>query len=97
MNNAVALAAIGLVGTILAIVVKPLFSLLKANTKATSANTTALQSIAKETKQGNKEAKERNGHLAELVMDSRKATIEAINVKEQNVEHMHIEHEVIKK
>lgn len=67
-TNYVAIAAIGLVGSILAIVVKPLFALLKANTQASDANTVALQEIAKETKQGNKEAKQRNGHLGDLVV-----------------------------
>lgn len=83
MENAVALAAIGLVGTILAVVVKPLFTLLRENTKATNA-------LVNETKKGNSEAKQRNGHLAELVIDSKKATIDAITISEQHIEHQDI-------
>lgn len=87
-NNAVALAAIGLVGTILALVVKPLFNLLKAQTEATSKNTKALNKIAEETAKGNREAKQRNGHLAELVLESQKSVMMAVqNVHEQKVEH----------
>lgn len=100
----IALGALGLVGTILVVVVKPLFGLLKANTKATAANTAALQNIAKETKRGADEAKQRNGHLAELIINSRDdvqsiadnavtTIVGAVqNVKEQHVDVQHVEH-----
>lgn len=97
MDNGVALAAIALVGTILAVVVKPLFALLRANTRATSANTIALQSIAKETKRGADEAKHRNGHLAELIVESKKATLDAIqNVPAQHVDLQKVDKQVVK-
>lgn len=63
--EAVALAAIGLTGTIMAFVVKPLFVLLKDNTKASNANAAATTELVKETRKGNKEAAKRNGHLGE--------------------------------
>lgn len=96
-NNAVALASIGLVGTILAVVVKPLFTLLRENTKATNA-------LVAETKKGNQEAKQRNGHLAELViqqgemtaMISEKAVKEVVSAV-QNVQQQNVEHQSVKK
>lgn len=57
-DSTVPLAAIGLVASILGLVVTPLFKLLNANTKATTA-------LVEETRKGNREAKERNGHLGE--------------------------------
>lgn len=91
MDTAVPLAAIGLVTIVLTVVVRPLFSLLRDNTKATAelsksmdkvANSMA--SVAKETKQGNKEAKQRNGHLAELTIESKQASLEAIKSIKEN-------------
>lgn len=71
-NSTVPLAAIGLVATILAVVVTPLFTLLKNATKAQEANTHALEKMALSTDKvaaatviGNDEAKQRNGHLGE--------------------------------
>jgi len=64
-ENTVALAAIGLVSGILALVVKPLFHLLEANTKAQNSNATAMNRLVEETRKGNVEAAERNGHLGE--------------------------------
>lgn len=44
--------------------------------------------IAEATKVGNKEAKERNGHLAELTIEARNQVLGAIGyIKEQKVEH----------
>lgn len=49
-----------------------------------------------ELRQGNSEAKERNGHLAELTIQSRDMTLEAIlNVKEQKVEHQTVKRETV--
>lgn len=68
----VALAAIALVTAILTVVVKPLFELLRANTKAlehlaksSEKAADGNKEVAKELRQGNKEAKDRNGHLGE--------------------------------
>lgn len=57
-DSTVPLAAIALVGTILGLVVTPLFKLLNANTRATTA-------LVNETRKGNEEAKQRNGHLGD--------------------------------
>lgn len=64
-ENTVALAALGLVTAVLAAVVKPLFALLRENTKAQNNTATAMQALVEETRKGNREAAERNGHLGE--------------------------------
>lgn len=93
-DSAVALALIG----ILSFTVTALFKLLNANTKATANNTKALQSIAKETAKGNKEAKQRNGHLAELTVQSKNETLQAIAyIKKQHVDHQTVDHQTVKK
>lgn len=54
------------------------------------------QRIADETKRSADEAKERNGHLAELTIQSSQQMLEAIrNIKEQKVTHQTVEHEHI--
>jgi hypothetical protein len=57
----VMLAFLGLLGTIFT----AMFKLLNDNTKAQNRNATAMSSLVKETAKGNKEAKQRNGHLGE--------------------------------
>jgi hypothetical protein len=64
-SNTVSLAAIGLVTIILGAVVTPLFSLLKANTKALAKVADSSEKVAKATVRSAKEAKERNGHLGD--------------------------------
>lgn len=64
-EGAVALAAIGLTGTILAAVVTPLFKLLNANTAALNNIAETNKELVKETRKGNREAALRNGHLGE--------------------------------
>lgn len=104
-DTSVSLALIGIVGA----VITTLFKQLNNTTKALNANTKAHLTVAKEIKKGNLEAKERNGHLAELVMESSKQT-EAIatkatksiidgvlNVKEQHIEKSTIDKQVINK
>lgn len=100
MDNAVALAALGLTGTVVA----GFFALIKQQSKTTEklsdsidrmANSTA--DVAKYTKQGNKEAKDRNGHLAEMVADAKSSTLTALqNVNRQHVEHQHIDTQITK-
>lgn len=85
-SNAVSLATIALVGTILAIVVKPLFTLLKENTRAQKKTATAIESLVTETKKGNHEAKQRNGHLAELTIQSKEQIIDSVT--KINVQHV---------
>lgn len=106
-DSTVPLAAIGLVGTILAFVVTPLFSLLKANNKAldnlvkssenvANATTKGHEMTTKELRKGNDEAKKRNGHLAELVIQTGDNTVEALkSVKQQKVQEQKVEHQVI--
>lgn len=105
----VPLAAIGLVGTILAFVVTPLFSLLKANNKALDNLAKSSENVAKATakghemttkelRKGNDEAKQRNGHLAELVIQTGDNTVEALkSVKEQKIQEQKVEHQIVKK
>lgn len=87
MDNTVALAALTLAGTIAG----GFFTLInkqnKTHEKIASAMDDVARSnklIAKETKQGNLEAKQRNGHLAELTIESKQATIEAIKTIKGN-------------
>jgi hypothetical protein len=59
-------------------------SLVKAIDDMASSN----REIAEATRIGNKEAKERNGHLAEITIQSRDQVLSAIGyIKEQKVEH----------
>lgn len=58
--------------------------------------------VATATETAAREAKERNGHLAELTIESKQATIEAIkcikmkqNVHEQHVDNQTVEHETV--
>ena len=64
MDNAVALAAITLAGTITA----GFFKLLNKLTKSIDNLVASNKEIARATKKGADEAKERNGHLAELII-----------------------------
>lgn len=103
MDNAVALAAIGLVASILAIVVKPLFAMLREFTKSLKENTHATNALVAETKKGNKEAKERNGHLAELILQQGEQTkmiaetsTDRVIDAMQHVEQQSVEHQTIK-
>ena len=52
--------------------------------------------VAKATEKGNKEAKERNGHLAEITVQQGDRIANLVtNIKTQRVEHQHIEKEVV--
>lgn len=86
-DSTVPLAAIGLVTAILALVVTPLFGLLRANTKALNKVGDSMNKVAKATDKGAREAKQRNGHLAELVIQASDNTISTLkNVSVQTVE-----------
>ena len=61
MTEAIVLALIAIVGS----VITALFKLLSDNTKATSALAESNRELVAETRKGNKEAAERNGHLGE--------------------------------
>lgn len=95
-NNAVALAAIALAGTICT----GFFALVSKQIKtherialALDKNTESNKQIAKETRQGNAEAKERNGHLAELVIETTKGIHDSL---EKPVNVQTVETQVIK-
>lgn len=64
-DSTVPLAAIGLVGTILALVVTPLFKLLRENSLALAKVAEASEKVAQATAKSAAEAKQRNGHLGE--------------------------------
>lgn len=100
MDNTVALAAIALSGTICTGFFALVSLQIKTHQKIAQAldrNTKSNESIAKETKQGNEEAKERNGHLAELVIQSSENTVKALkSVKRQNIKEQHIDHQEVK-
>lgn len=91
MDNAVALAALTLAGTIAA----GFFTLVNKQNRTHEKLATAMdkvaksnQDIAKEAKKGNVEAKERNGHLAELTIQSSEQMLKAIQtIREQHVDH----------
>ncbi len=96
-TNSVALASIALVGSILALVVKPLFNLLDANTKALNAVVDGSTKVADEIKQGNKEAKQRNGHLGDQNIQITKIVKEiSENLPTQRVENQVVEHQHVK-
>lgn len=102
MDSAVALAAIGLAST----TIVGLFKLLNKLSKSLDALTKSNEKIAKATEKGSQEAKQRNGHLAELVVkstetlqtvadNSTEKVIDAVqNIKEQKVEHQTVEKQV---
>ena len=66
--------------------------------KALSENTESNRQVALATKQSAREAKQRNGHLAELLLESKEQVITTFNenqkavqnVRTQKVEHQHI-------
>jgi len=52
--------------------------------------------IAEETKKGNKEAKQRNGHLAELTIQSKNETLDALHIiKNQHVVNQTVHNETV--
>lgn len=61
MTEATVLALVAIVGSVVA----GLFKLLTDNTKAQSENTKAMKALVAETRKGNVEAAQRNGHLGE--------------------------------
>ena len=91
-NDVVPLALVA----IIAAVIPALFKLLSDNTKASIEQTKALQAIADATKNGNREAKIRNGHLGEQnVQITEMIANLAVNV--QNIEEQHVKHQTIDK
>lgn len=85
----ITLALIGIVST----VIVALFKLLNANTKALGKLVTSNDKVAKATTKGANEAKQRNGHLAELIIESKKDTLQAV----QNISKQHVETQTVDK
>lgn len=72
----------------------------KEFTKALKDLTVSNREIADATKQGAKEAEQRNGHLAELTIEARKDVMNMLGVmltdlKDQNVQNQVVEHQHI--
>lgn len=99
-ENSIALALIAIVGG----VITSLFKLLNNNTKALNKNVQAHLTVAKEIKKGNREAKERNGHLGEMATKQAEFTKESTNqilkavqsIPKQNVQEQNVEHQTVK-
>lgn len=98
MTEATVLALVAIVGS----VITALFKLLNDNTKAQNATAGAMKSLVEETRKGNEEAAERNGHLGEqniqiteLIATHTTKTIEAIDgIKSQHVD-QHVDTQVV--
>lgn len=99
MENAVALAAIGLAGTICA----GFFNLVQRQNNIHSKIALGLDRLAQAHEKGNRESAQRNGHLgeqnvqlAELTKETSKQMLEAIsNIKEQGVIEQRVEHQTV--
>ena len=57
----------------------------------------AFKRVAEATENSAREAKERNGHLAELTIESKKATLEAIKCikTKQNIHDQHVDNQIV--
>lgn len=106
MDNAVALAALTLAGTLAAGFFKLLNKLthsIDENTKSNRKIAEKLELVAKATTKGNQEAKSRNGHLAELVIQQGESiraladsAADRIIETVQHIEKQSVEHQVVK-
>ena len=93
-SNSVAIAAITLAGTIAA----GFFTLINKQNKTHTKIADGLNRLAKAHEKGNKEAEQRNGHLADLVVKTNKRTIEAVQVvHKQKVEHQDVHEATLNK
>jgi hypothetical protein len=100
-EEAVILALIGIVGTVIA----SLFKLLNANTKAQSSVSKSLDDVAKATERTAlatertaDESKKRNGHISKLIVDSKKQILASVqHVNSQHVDKQEVDNQVIKK
>lgn len=107
MDNTVALAALTLAGTIAA----GFFAMVGAQnkihaklsdsidkmTKSNEKIATETKNVADATEKASDEARDRNGHLAELVVQQGERIMSGTTVKQQNVEHLHVENETVEK
>lgn len=107
MENTVALAAIGLAGTICAgffALVNKQNTLMNKQTKVHGEIAFGLDRLAKAHETGNKESAERNGHLGEMITEQTKFTKESTSqilkavssIPTQNVKEQKVEHQTVK-
>lgn len=100
MENAVALAAITLAGTICT----GFFALVNKQNTIHSKIASGLDRLAKAHETGNQESAERNGHLGEMVTEQAKFTKESTSqilkavqsIPTQNVHEQKVEHQTVK-
>lgn len=106
-ENAVAIAAITLAGTICAgffALVNKQNSLMNKQTKVHGEIASGLDRLAKAHETGNKESAERNGHLGELVTEQTKFTKESTSqilkavqsIPTQHVSEQKVDHQTVK-
>lgn len=104
MESAAILALIAILGSTMV----ALFKLLNQNTKALDKMTTAMTNVAHSNKRIADESKQRNGHLAELITEQGKQSVQIAdmavnkviegvqNVKTQNVINQKVEQSTVK-
>lgn len=101
MDTAVLLAIFGIFTAIFGVItlmIKGGFKFFENLSKSLDANTTSNREIAEATRQQAREAEQRNGHLAEITVQSRDQVLAAIqNVGEQHVTKQVVDRQTIKK
>lgn len=63
--------------------------------KSLNENTKAMKSVATATTKSAKEAADRNGHLAELAIENKEATLKAIGLIKENVHDQHVDNQYV--
>jgi len=58
-------------------------------------NTSAMKAVARATTKAAEEAEKRNGHLAELAIENKEATLKAISLVQGNVKSQHVDTQVV--
>lgn len=94
MTEATILALVAILGT----VVTALFKLLDNNTKAVDKMVQAMEHVAHTNTRIADESEKRNGHLAEIIIESRDVVsnkIDGIIIEKQTVHNQTVEHETV--
>ena len=94
MDTAVFIAVLALFGTVVA----GLFKLIDKLTNSLDAVASTNKDIAEATAKGAREAKARNGHLAEITELARDAVLNAVHgltIEKQTVNHQHVLEETV--
>lgn len=63
--------------------------------KSLNENTKAMRSVAAATTRSAKEAADRNGHLAELAIENKEATLKALSIIKGNVSDQHVTNQYV--